>query len=67
MSLDSVQPSLSNQAVHPGRDAHDDRKPESREEGKPKHSRKDRQYPADPRPTVNVLGQVIGQAIDIAA
>jgi len=67
MSLDSVQPSLSNQAVHPGQDAHDDRKPDSREERKPKHSARERHNTADPHPTVNILGQVIGQAIDITA
>lgn len=67
MSLDSVQPGLSNQAVHPGQDAHDDRKPDPREEGKPKRLRKNLPRAGKPQAVFNILGEVIGQALDVTA
>ena len=67
MAYDSVQPTRSTQAVHPGQDAHDDRKPDAREQAKPKRATKDRRDPPDPQPVLNDLGQVTGLAINIIA
>ena len=67
MSLDSVHPSISSQAIRPGQDAHDDRRPDSRRQGKSKQSAKDQQRPAESGTVLNDLGQVTGQTINITA
>ncbi|HUY03732.1 MAG TPA: hypothetical protein VMV33_10630 [Rhodocyclaceae bacterium] len=67
MSLYSVHPSISSQAVHPGQDAHDDRRPDSRQQGKPKQPSKDQQPPVEPNTVLNDLGQVTGQTINVTA
>ncbi len=67
MAYDSVQPTRSNQAVHPGQDAHDDRKPDAREQRKSQRATKDRHDPPEPQPVLNDLGQVTGLAINITA
>ena len=67
MSLDSVHPGIGSRAIRPGQDAHDDRRPDSRQQGKPKQSAKDQQRPAEPGTVLNDLGQVTGQTINITA
>lgn len=66
MSLASVQPGITSQAVHPGQDTHDDRNPrrEQRQPGK------DGEPQPDPHaviPVVNDLGQLTGGTINITA
>ncbi len=65
MSLDSVQPSITSQAVHPGqdahKDAHGDRRREQRQQGT------EEQQSSDPQPVVNDLGQLLGGTINITA
>ncbi len=63
MSLDSVHPGIGSRAIRPGQDAHDDRRPDSRQQGKPKQSAKDH----EPGTVLNDLGQVTGQTINVTA
>lgn len=67
MGVEAIRGGLSSQAVHPGRDAHDDRKPSAREEGSPKRAKRDARPQAEPQLVRNALGEVIGKAIDITA
>jgi len=65
MSLDSVHPSINSQAVNPGQDAHDDRRPDSHQQERRKQSAKDQQQQAEP--VLNDLGQVTGRTINVTA
>ena len=67
MSVDTVQPSLRNQAVLPRQDAQDDRNPNSQRDGQPRQSDKEQQNDTDPQPVLNDLGHVTGRTINITA
>lgn len=65
MTIDTVQPTLNVQAVHPRQDAKEQSGRESRRNGKSGQSERERQ---DQEQTfLNVMGQVTGKTINITA
>lgn len=65
MSVDTVQPGLSIQAVHPKQDADGQAGREQRRNSRPKQSRPDEEE--SPDPFLNALGQVTGRTINTIA
>ncbi len=65
MTIDTVQPTLNVQAVHPRQDAKEHSGRESRRNGKPGQPGEERQ---DQEQTfLNVMGQITGKTINITA
>jgi hypothetical protein len=65
MTIDTVQPTLNVQAVHPRQDAKEQPGRESRRNGKPSQPEEERQDQA--QTFLNVMGQVTGKTINITA
>lgn len=65
MSVDTVQPTLGVQAVHPKQDANGKSGRDPRREGKPGQSDKEQQDPPDV--FMNAWGQLTGKTINITA